>query len=130
MIKVKFNLSVFYYFLIIALVALLLYNIYSIYISFNLIKILPIVIQCLLLVMLFVKHIKVKLAIKVWSIIFLIIAPLMQLVGKLLKDVSHNFQFFEINHYLMPSLFLAIGCLILYLSEKTIEVNKDSTHQN
>jgi len=123
--KIKFNSSVYYYFLIIILLTLLIYNIYSVFISHNLFTILPIVIQTFLLILIFIKNISAKLAIKIWSIVFLIIGPLMQLVGKLLKDTSYDFQFFDIKNYIGPFLILLVGGLIFYFAEKTIAIEKE-----
>jgi hypothetical protein len=123
--RATFNSIIFYYFLIIMIFALLVYNLYSIYGEYNFITILPILIQIFLLILIFTKHVKVKLALKIWSIIFLIIAPLMQFTGKLLKDGSYDFQFFEIRNYIIPFLMLSIGSLIFYFTEKTIVIEKE-----
>lgn len=122
--KAKFNSIVFYYFLIIVLFILLIYNFYLIYENYNIVKLLPILIQISLLILVFMKHIKVKLAIKIWSIVILIISSLMRLVGKFLKDISSDFQFFEVNNYIMPFLILLIGCFIFYFNERTVVVEK------
>ena len=127
--KSKFKSVVFYYFLILLLSGLLLFNIYSISVSNNWFILLPIGIQLLLLVLVFSKYSKIKLLLKIWSLIFLIIAPIMQILGKLLKDASYDYQFFDAKVYIVPFLMLIIGIFVFYFTSLTVKTN-DNNNQN
>lgn len=121
--KSKFKSIFFFYFLIVLLSGLLIFNIYTIIISHDFYIILPILIQLFLLSFVIIKHSKIKLLLKIWSLVFFIIAPTMQIVGKLLKDASYDYQFFDIKLYITPCIMLLFGCFIFYFSSKTIEQN-------
>lgn len=45
----------------------------------------------------------------------------MQLIGKLLKDASYDYQYINVNIYIIPSLMLIAGCLIYYFIVTTID---------
>lgn len=119
--KAKFNSIIFYYFLIALFAILLIYNTYMFFISHDYYIIIPIAIQIFLLILIFIKYVKIKLILKIWTIIFLIIAPIMQLIGKLLKDASYDYQYIDVNIYIIPSLMLIAGCLIFYFIVKTVD---------
>ena len=119
--KSEFKSVVFYYFLMILLSGLLLFNVYSISISRDWFILFPIAIQLLLLILVFIKFSKIKLLLKIWSLIFLIIAPIMQLLGKLLKDASYNYQFFDIRIYIIPFMMLIMGIIVFYFTLVTIK---------
>lgn len=119
--KAKFNSIVFYYSLIVLFATLLMYNVYIFFTSFDYFIIVPIIIQVFLLVLIIVKYSKIKLVLKVWTIIFLIIAPVMQLIGKLLKDASYDYQYFDINIYIIPLIMFMLGSLLLYFIITTID---------
>ncbi|PWN72239.1 hypothetical protein C1631_006470 [Chryseobacterium phosphatilyticum] len=119
--KSEFKSIVFYYFLIILLSGLLLFNLYSIYVSSDWSILFPIGIQLLLLILVFIKFSKIKLLLKIWSLIFLIIAPIMQLLGKLLKDASYDYQFFDIRIYVIPFIMLIMGIVVFYFTSVTIK---------
>lgn len=119
--KAKFNSIIFYYFLITLFAILLIYNTYMFFISRDYFIIIPIIIQIFLLILTFIKYVNIKLILKIWTIIFLIIAPTMQLIGKLLKDASYDYQYININIYIIPSLMLIAGCLTFYFIVTTID---------
>lgn len=119
--KAKFNSIIFYYLLIAFFAILLIYNTYMFSLSHDYYIMTPIIIQIFLLVLIFIKYVKIKLILKIWTIIFLIIAPIMQLIGKLLKDASYDYQYIDLNIYIIPSLMLIVGCLIFYFIVKTID---------
>ncbi|PWN61252.1 hypothetical protein C1634_014445 [Chryseobacterium viscerum] len=91
------------------------------FISHDYFIIIPIIIQIFLLILIFVRYVKVKLILKIWTIIFLIIAPIMQLIGKLLKDASYDYQYININVYVVPILMLIVGILMFYFITTTID---------
>jgi hypothetical protein len=119
--KAKFNSTIFYYLLIAFFGILLIYNTYMFSLSHDYYIIIPIAIQIFLLILIFIKYVKIKLILKIWTIIFLIIAPIMQLIGKLLKDASYDYQYIDVNIYIIPSLMLIAGCLIFYFIVKTVD---------
>ncbi len=119
--KAKFNSIIFYYFLIALFAILLIYNTYMFFISHDYFIIIPIIIQIFLLILTVIKYVNIKLILKIWTIIFFIIAPTMQLIGKLLKDASYDYQYINVNIYIIPSLMLIAGCLIYYFIVTTID---------
>ncbi|GEN69616.1 hypothetical protein [Chryseobacterium rhizosphaerae] len=121
--KSEFKSVVFYYFLIILLSGLLLFNVYSISVSSDWSILFPIAIQLLLLILVFIKFSRIKLLLKIWSLIFLIIAPIMQLLGKLLKDASYDYQFFDIRIYIVPFIMLIMGIIVFYFTSVAIKTN-------
>lgn len=74
--------------------------------------------------MLFTKHYLVKLILKIWFIIFFITAFGLQFIGKLLKDISYNFNMFDYQNYLIPGLMIFVGCIMLYFINETVEIVK------
>ncbi|MGR3856639.1 hypothetical protein [Chryseobacterium indologenes] len=122
--KAKFNSIIFYYFLIALFAILLIYNTYIFFMSHDYYIIIPIIIQFFLLILIFIKYVKIKLILKIWTIIFLIIAPIMQLIGKLLKDAAYDYQYINLNIYIIPTLMLITGFLIFYFIVTTIDEKK------
>jgi len=120
--KVVFKNLYFYWFVIIFISALLLYN--SIYLinNFTLITLLPVIIQIVLLYLIFTKNKNVKIAIKIWIIVFILIGFGLQFLGKFLKFIASDFAEFNPIEILKIILFLIIGFIILIFSNKTIEI--------
>jgi len=119
-----FKSKFFFYFLLVLLIGLLVFNINMIIKSHDLSILLPIFIQLFLLTIIIIRHSILKISLKIWSLIFLIIAPMMQIIGKLLKDASYDYQFFELRVYIIPLIMLLIGCTVFYGTIKTIDKEK------
>ncbi len=120
--KAEFKNLYFYWGVIIFISTLLLYN--SIYLikNFNLLTLLPILIQIILLYLIFTKNKNVKIAIKIWIIIFIIIGFGLQFLGKLIKYIASDFSEFNSIEFLTIVTFLIIGIIILIFTNKTFEI--------
>lgn len=86
------------------------------------IGLLPITIQSVLILLILKQHQYTKLVIKLWAVIFLIIASSLQLAGKLLEDLVNNFVSTDLSYYGENSGRLIIGILIYINAKKTLEV--------
>ena len=122
--KIIFKNQYFYFGLIVFILILLVYNLISIFSDFEIKTFAPIIIQIFILVLILEKHKILKLVLKIWSGIFFIGAFALTIIGKCLKDMSYDFQTFNVQKYLFPILMLSIGILIFILTEKTIEIRK------
>lgn len=117
----RFTSIYFYYFLIILIIILLSYNIYNIATNFNLLVLIPIIVQLIMLTMILLKNKGVKIMLKIWSLVFFIIAGAMQFIGKLLKDASNDYQTFDFKNYIFCVSILIIGIVIYFFTNKTIQ---------
>lgn len=106
---------------------ILLFNIYSIIFNFQFIFLLPIIIQLTLLSLIFIKHFSVQLLLKIWSMVFLVVASALSLSGKILIGFSNDFKNFNFADYLPKVILLFIGLIIYIGSQKTIIINKDNS---
>ncbi|HYK77312.1 MAG TPA: hypothetical protein VEV16_10065 [Daejeonella sp.] len=128
--QINFKSKAFFYCLIFVFSALLIWNLYLTIFYSNLLGLIPITIQGAILVMIFLRNRYTKIAIKVWALIFLIIGPGLQLVGRLLQDFVDNFANADLNHYLTKSLNLIIGLLLTIYAEQAIEIVELKTEEN
>ncbi len=119
----RFTNIYFYYFLIILIITLLFYNIYDVATNFNLIVLIPIIVQLIILTMLLFKSKGIKIILKIWSLVFFVIAGSMQLLGKLLKDTSNDYQTFDFRNYIFCVSILIIGIVIYFFTNKTIHTD-------
>jgi len=85
-----FKSKVFYWLLIIGLSMLLLMNLFILINTGRYVALLPITVQTILLMSVLVKHRYTKLFLQVWLIVFFVIAPGLQIIGRLLKTVGGN----------------------------------------
>lgn len=120
--KTKFINPTFYYLLIIFISILLIYNIFSLINKFDLIILIPILIQTLLLYLIISKNKFAKIAIKIWTIIFLIVGSSFQIIGKILLLISYGFLEEKIIEFISILPILIIGILILVFTNKTVKV--------
>ncbi len=120
--KTYFNNSIFYWIITSAISLLLLLNIFTLIASFNPITFLPIIIQSLLLYLIFTKNKNAKLGIKIWSILFLIIANSLQLLGGILQILGKGNPNLGLLDYLKLVILILIGTFILIFTNKTVDV--------
>jgi len=123
--KAIFENKNYYYFLILFLILLLSNNVYKIFVEFDFGLLLPIALQIFILTLVLLHHFFTKIVLKIWSSIFLIIAYLMQIIGKILKDISVDFQEFDVKTYLFSVLMLLLGIIIFFYSQDTITIKKE-----
>ena len=116
----------FYLALVVLISALLLYNAWNLIQSKDLTILLPVFIQVILLILIFSKSKLVKIALQIWSIIFFLIAGLMQVVGKFLIDLSQGFVQFDIRNYFLAFSLVIIGFFILSFTNSYIVSANDT----
>ena len=106
--KANFKNKTFYSIVITFLCGLLLYNIVQIDERTMPLIIFPIVIQISLLILILTKNQYAKIGIKIWSIVFLIVASGLQLAGRFLNDFTYSFENINIQSYLITGISLII----------------------
>lgn len=132
--RTTFKNKTFYCIIILILFGLLIQNLYSIISQFRIIGLLPIMIQSALLTLIFIKHEYVKIGIKIWAIIFLAVASglqfigrLLQYLGKYLQGLSEGLSTLDIQHYLTTGVTMVIGILVVFYTNKTVEIEKNES---
>ena len=118
----KFNNQTLYWTIIVVIGGLMMWNIYATIDTGKLSGILPITIQGVLLALILTRNQYAKIGIKIWSIIFLIIASGLQFFGRLLKDAVDNFVNANSLHYITTGITVIIGIMIVLYVNKTVEV--------
>jgi len=119
--KTYFNNITFYWILISSISLLLLINVITFISTLNPIALLPIIIQSLLLFLIFSKHKYAKIGIKIWTILFLLIANGLQLLGAILQTISSTNPNITMLDYLKFIVLIVIGVAILVFTNKTVE---------
>lgn len=114
-----FKNKAFYWFLIIGLSVLILMNLSTFIYTGNYLALLPIIIQSGLLVSIFLNHRQTKLFLKIWLIVFLIISPSLQIIGRLLQSAGDN----VLDTTGMPAMVinLLIGIIVFLLVQENME---------
>lgn len=123
--KAKFINVYFYYFLITFFILLFASNLYYFFSDYSIINLFPLIIQLIIILSLIYKNYRVKMVIRIWSVLFLIIANCLIFFGKLLKDFSYDLQNFDYRNYLSSFLMLIIGIVIFWLNEKMVIVSEN-----
>ncbi len=119
--KTYFNSITFYWILLSSISLLLVINLLTFVITLNPIALLPILIQSLLLFLIFTKHKYAKIGVKIWTIIFLIIANGLQLLGIILQVVGGENPNKTILDFVGLIILILIGVAILVFTNKTVE---------
>ncbi|WP_373707555.1 hypothetical protein [Kaistella sp.] len=118
----KFNNLTVYWTIIAVIGGLMIWNIYATINTRKLIGLLPVTIQGVLLALIFMKNQYAKIGIKIWSILFLLIASGLQFFGRLLQDAVDNFVNANALHYITTGIAVIIGIVIVFCVNKTVEV--------
>ena len=134
MYKSKFNNPIFYWAILAWLSTCFLLNIYSVFKGFQWILLLPLFVQPALIILIVTKHKYVKISLKIWSMITLIIGPSMCIVGRLLQylgksmqNIETGFDITEISYFITNLSLLAIGIVIYIYSSKTISLIQEES---
>lgn len=123
--KAKFINVYFYYFLIIFFLLLLVSNLYYFFSDNSISALFPIIIQLIILLLLIYRDYRVKILMRIWSGLFLIIANSLIFFGKLLKEFSYDFQNFDYRNYLGCFFMLIIGIIVFLLNEKMVIISEE-----
>jgi hypothetical protein len=123
--RVVFKNALFYNLLISVIVLLVLYNIYSFIKTANALAFVPIIIQSLLLVLIFLKHQSAKIAIIIWASIVLIIGSGLEIITAVM-DISNGlidgFNSIPVDSYIFNLIDIVIGVLIISYTRRTVQV--------
>jgi hypothetical protein len=120
--KVIFNNKVFYWLLIGYIALLLVSNLFFALGVAIIYAVIPLAIQCTLLISIFTRYRYLKIIIFVWAIVFLIIASSLQLIGNLLTETANGFKTFDLNHSLLNLVNIVIGILIIEYTRRTVTI--------
>ncbi len=120
--KSAFKNTAFYWIIITIIGGLLIWNISLTIAYLKPIGLLPITIQSILLILIFIKHEFAKIGIKIWAIIFLSIASSLQLVGRFLQEWADGFENISLDHYVITSIKILIGVFIVVYTNKFVVV--------
>jgi hypothetical protein len=120
--KTHFTNQTVYWGIIAIIGGLLFINLYTTFIKAQLIGLLPITVQSVLLGLTITKHQYAKQGIKIWAIIFLVIASGLQFVGRLLNDLFDGLSNTDAQHFLTTGITAFVGVLIVIYVNKTVEI--------
>jgi|TARA_B110000240_G_C13059324_1_gene266787 hypothetical protein len=111
------------YWTIIAIIGgLMIWNLYATITTGKLIGLLPITIQAIIIGLILTKNQYAKIGVKIWAIVFLVVASGLQFVGRLLQDAADNFANAQALHYITTGFTVLVGIMIVVYVNKTVEV--------
>ena len=111
------------YWTIIAIIGgLMIWNLYATITTGKLIGLLPITIQAIIIGLILTKNQYAKIGVKIWAIVFLVVASGLQFVGQLLQDAADNFANAQALHYITTGFTVLVGIMIVVYVNKTVEV--------
>ena len=113
--KIYFENKSFEVFLISYLLLLILYNGYIFIFDFPNGWI-PVIVNTVILILVIVRYSHLKNVLKIWSGVFLIFFPLLQVLSKLFKFFLGGESFYEIS-FLKALFFIIVGVIIFILSK-------------
>jgi hypothetical protein len=93
----------------------------------TLLAIMPLTIGAVLIFLIATKNKFSRLAIMIWSMIFLIIASSLQLLGRLITDSVDNFAAFDLPYYVKAIISIAIGLVIYIYAKNTIVIETNES---
>jgi hypothetical protein len=125
--KAKFRNQYFYYSILLILFGLFAWNVTILISTGTLLAIMPITIAAVLIFLIATKNKFSRLAIMIWSMIFLIIASSLQLLGRLMTDSVDNFAAFDLPYYVKAIISIAIGLVIYIHAKNTIVIEKNES---
>lgn len=122
--KAYFSNQSVYWLIIVLLGGLIISNIINTISSGRLIGILPIAIQAGLLALVLLKNKYAKIGVKIWVIIFMILASGLQFVGQLLQDAANNFAGINVQYYLSTGFKTLLGIVIVIAMNRTVQIKE------
>ena len=118
----KFKSKIFYWSLVVFLSGLIISRLYNEIACINPMLILSTTIQVTLLVLILTKHKAAKIGLQIWSTLFLIIAPILQISGRALKCFVDGFSNNDYLFLFNVGFLLIVGILILIFTNSTIDI--------
>lgn len=125
--KAKFTNEFFYYSILLILFGLFAWNVTILISTGTLLAMMPLTIGAVLIILIATKNKFSRLAIMIWSMIFLIIASSLQLLGRLMTDSVDNFAAFDLLYYVKAIISIAIGLVIYIYAKNTIVIEKNES---
>ncbi len=122
--KANFSNQLVYWLIIVLLSGLIISNIINTISSGRLIGILPIAIQAGLLTLVLHKNQYAKIGVKIWVLIFMILASGLQFVGQLLQDAANNFAGIKVQYYLSTGFKTLLGIVIVIAVNRTVHIKE------
>ncbi len=120
--KTNFNNTFVLWVITIILSGLILWNLYLIIAHSRLLGFIPVLIQSVLLILILKKNQYAKEGMKIWVVLFLIIAPGLQFAGGFIKDLTDNFINVDFPSYLENGITIIVGTILFLLINKTVEI--------
>ena len=130
--KINFINKPFYWILLAFLGLLLMWNTYSLILTRKLFGVFPVIIQLVLIVLILIKHEYAKIGIKIWSLVFLIIAPGLVLLGIILKLFASSNEEISTNAIIFDGITIIAGILIFSYTNDSIqyeELESNNAHE-
>ncbi len=130
--KINFINKPFYWILLVFLSLLLIWNTYSLILTRKLFGVFPVIIQLVLIVLILIKHEYAKIGIKIWSLVFLIIAPGLVLLGIILKLFASSNEEISTNAIIFDGITIIAGILIFSYTNDSIqfeELESNNAHE-
>lgn len=124
----QFEIKRFKFFLIIYLLLIISYNFYVFATNFPS-GWLAVILNTLIIVLLLTRSKYLKIILRIWSMLFLIITSSIQLFSKILKKLLDNNYEIEMKSFFMSLFFLTCGIIIFYYS-KTIVVKDNMVNKD
>jgi hypothetical protein len=128
--KTQFNNKFFYWAIILVVSGLLLKTVYTTFSENQSIGIMPMVLQFVLLILILAKHKLARIGIIVWASLFLLILSIFQITRQLVQNIKYGFDMIFMEYYLLVSINIVVGILILYYTIKTTKIIKEYKTQN
>jgi hypothetical protein len=125
--KAKFTNEYFYYSILLILFGLFAWNVTILISTGTLLAIMPLTIGAVLIFLIATKNKFSRLAIMIWSMIFLIIASSLQLLGRFITDSVDNFAAFDLPYYVKAIISIAIGLVIYIYAKNTIVIETNES---
>lgn len=123
--KARFTNEYFYYSILLILIGLFAWNTIILISTRALIALISMTIGTTMIFLIATKNKYCRIAIMIWSMIFLLIASSLQLLGRLIIDSANNFVAFDLPFYIKAIISIAIGLIVYIFAKNTIVIEKE-----
>lgn len=127
--ETEFKNKYFYWIIILIVGGLLLKTIFTTFYYNQSVGIFPMIIQFLLLVFILTKHKYARIGIIIWTTLFLLVFSAVQLAQGLVRNFNNGIDLSWLQYYLLISVNLIVGTLVLFYTIKTTKVIIVNTKQ-
>lgn len=127
--ETEFKNKYFYWIIILIVGALLLKTIFTTFYYNQSVGIFPMIIQFLLLIFILTKHKYARIGIIIWATLFLLLFSAVQLAQGLVRNFNYGIDISWLQYYLLISINLIVGTLVLFYTIKTTKVIIVNTKQ-